>query len=175
MAADTDLLAAGAQCASATLLASLSWPKVLLGAVLFAILVVFTALLHDRRQAAPRAEGEEAPASAPVARPLPPSPPATPARKVDTLPAAAKPPTGRLSPAAMLPRPHVSVPLPDGLHGVRLEDGSHYYGELHHGLMHGRGIFVWPNGECAGCCAHCWLACPQGAARFTADATIVLS
>eukprot|EP00887_Chlorella_sp_A99_P001757 scaffold19.g1757.t1 len=93
---------------------------------------------QDDSSLPPPAGAACAPASASAAPP-------TPALKPEDV-APPSPPPGRLSPAANLPRPEVSVALPDGLHHVQLEDGSAYYGELHSGRMNGRGVFVWPNG-----------------------------
>lgn len=85
--------------------------------------------------APPAAAGSAADAQ----RHAPPSPPRTP----EPLPAAAA-----VAPFSTQPPQLVPAALPDGTHHVRYSDGSAYYGEWRGGRMHGRGVFVWPNGVC---------------------------
>lgn len=52
------------------------------------------------------------------------------------------------APQQAQPRRLVRAALPDGEHHVRYSDGSAYYGEWRGGRMQGRGVFLWPSGEC---------------------------
>lgn len=53
----------------------------------------------------------------------------------------AEPPAGTVAGQVLIPD------LPDGEHHVRFADGSEYYGEFQGGTLHGRGVFLWANGE----------------------------